>query len=81
MTGGLDAEGRGNDGLPGRTIPDRVASLSQRFCACRAENRATHAAARLERRIRGVDDGVGLDGGDITLNNLDDTWGAGSHSR
>ncbi len=77
--GGLDAEGGGDDGLACRAVSDRVASPRQRLRAGRAEDRAAHAAARFERRVCGIDNSVGLEGRDIALDNLDETWGAGGH--
>ena len=64
----------GVDGLPGGAVADRPASPGQRIDACRTEDRATHASARFQRGVRGIDDSVGLDGGDIALNNQDETW-------
>ena len=74
VASGLDAEDRGNDGLSGVAVADRPASPRQRIGARRADDCATHTTARFQRGVCGVDDGVNRDGGDVALNNLDETW-------
>jgi len=54
VASGLDAEGRGNDGLSGGAVADRPASPRQRIGARRAEDCATHATARFQRGVCGL---------------------------
>ena len=67
----LDAEGGSDDRFSAGAMTNRSARPGQRIDARRAEDCATYAAACFQRGVCGIDDGVGLDCGDVTLNNND----------